>query len=255
MSRVPPGRSKLTLAALVLAAIVAVGLWSQWGALFGASGPVKEPPPDAGPPSTQKGEPPPRPSTREGDQLLQSLAPSWRASPDLLKWLSSDDIIRRLVTAVILVAQGRSPRVALPFLQIDGYFKPKSPDRLTIDPESFDRYTPLVRTFTSIDAKAAGAAYSRFRPYFEAAFDEGAAPGERFEDTLNKAIDNILRAKIPHGPITLVPKGAIYLFADPRLESSSAVEKHMIRIGPDHAKAIQDFVRQFATSAGVRAAP
>ena len=197
---------------------------------------------------------------RTPDQILRIVAARGSPSPELEGWLSADGVLRRTAAAVLLLSQGRSPRSMLGFIQIGEPFKVvdtlvaskgKGDDRILIAPESHARYDVLARVIKGADVAEWGRGYRRLRPHFNAAFAEVAEPEQRFDDVLAAAISRLLAAKVPEGPIELVERGAVFLYADPALESLSEAEKHMIRLGPANAAVVQEALRVFARNAGL----
>ena len=52
-------------------------------------------------------------------------------------------------------------------------------------------------------------------------------------------IDNLLATPQPPAPIVLVRPNVMYTYADPGLESRSAGQKLLLRMGPDNAAVIK----------------
>ena len=52
----------------------------------------------------------------------------------------------------------------------------------------------------------------------------------------------------------MVPKGALYRFADEKLESQGAIEKHLLRMGPRNTRLIQQKAREIAAALELRVA-
>ncbi len=249
----PPKKSALpaVLLGAVLVTAVGVGVWSFKEQLFGSKEPPPAPVTDAGFAPADSGETRPL-DMAEGDRLLRSLAPTMTTSKELLSWLETGEIVKRIVTSVILMAQGRSPRSALPFLQLDEFFKPKRLDQPKMDSATYARYDRFMRVVESVDASEAASIYLVLKPYLAAAFDAGAAPGENFEADLARSIGLVSGVEVPREPIRLLPKGATYLFADPKLEALRPLQKHVLRLGPDHAASLQKKLKEFAAKAGIR---
>lgn len=253
----------IAVTALVLVGI-AGGVFWRLRAERGAGLTAAAPDTGAGGPVALDAAAPPPKSLAEGDALLRKLAAEGSKAPPLAEWLAAPEITQRLAAAVRLIATGASPKTVLSFIGIEGEFavvehvtpgsrKRASPgyfERVFIAPKSYARYDGLTKTVTSIDPAYAGRAYAQLRPYFDAAFAEVAGTGERFDDVFKAALDRLISVKVPEGPVELVPKGAIYLFKDPSLESLQPAEKHLIRMGPKNAKAVQDLLRSFRESAG-----
>ena len=58
------------------------------------------------------------------------------------------------------------------------------------------------------------------------------------------AIDDLLAAPTPSGPIELVQPRILYRFVDPELQKLSAGQKIMIRVGPDNARELKQVLRR-----------
>lgn len=210
---------------------------------------------DAGP-VTEPADAGPLLSLDDGDALLKSLAGGWSRHPTFLKWLDAV-VVRQLAAATLAVAEGHSPRASVPFLSLTAPFtvreentgKKKSSPRLFMATESYARYDELVEAFDSIDAAAAGEAWRKLEPFCDVAFAEISRPGTRFHDAVRLAIQRLVAVKVPEGDLELLPKGAVYVFKDPAIESLSDAEKHLIRMGPTHAQRIQQQLRTFAAHA------
>jgi hypothetical protein len=275
---VPAKKKRTWLIALIIIAIVAVGGALLWRVFGQPRGPMETPVDagvDAGAPDSGAFTPM---SLPEGDALLRKLAGLWSKSADLAKWLAADDLIRRLTAAVNLVADGESPAPVLTFIPFKEEFsvdeeggpkgkkghrthrgRPKHPKtvigRLFISPASYARYDAVTRAFMSVDPDVAGKAYGQLRPYFDTAFAQIGRPGKRFDDVLAAAIRRLVSTPLLEGKVEVVPKGAVYAFKDPAIESRSAAEKLLLRMGPANGKAVQESLRRFAGSAGLAIGP
>lgn len=239
--------------AVAVIAILAIGgalVWNLRDRLFGAA-----PPLDAGVilpaelPDSGAFEQKP---LAEGDEKIRKLGLEGSKSPELAGWLSSPNIIQRIAAATKLIADGQSPAPVISFVEIEEQFVvTERGSQLFIDPKSYQRYDAVTAVFTSIDSTYAARAYADLRPYFETAYQEVAAPGERFDTVLKSAIDRVLRVQFPPEPIEVVPRGAIYLFKDPAIEALSPAEKHVLRLGPKNGRAFQESLKKFADAAGL----
>jgi hypothetical protein len=186
-----------------------------------------------------------------GDELVRKLGA--RGAPDLQTWLSSPDVVQRIAAASRLIAQGKSPRPVISFIEIQGDFSViEEKDQIFIAPQSYARYERIAKSLTSLDPTASGKAYLRVRPHFEIAYSQVARPGEHFDDVLVEALKRLANVQIPEGRVEVVEVGAIYGFKDPALESLTPAEKHMLRMGPEHGRAIQAWIRRFAAGAGLK---
>ena len=95
------------------------------------------------------------------------------------------------------------------------------------------------RVISQLDAKQLGALYIHYYPLFQQSYQNLGYPNGYFNDRLVEVIDNLLATPEPKGPIELVRPNVMYTYADPALESRSAGQKLLIRMGPENAKAIK----------------
>jgi len=126
---------------------------------------------------------------------------------------------------------------------VDGAFQATAGERTTIDPKNYDRYRPYVRIAEAADAKTLVAVYVRLYPLFQKAYEELGFPGQYFNDRVVVAIDDLLAAPDVRSPELVQPK-ALYQFADPDLESRSAGQKTLIRMGPENAGRVKAKLRE-----------
>jgi hypothetical protein len=138
-------------------------------------------------------------------------------------------LVRRIVATVDNLPRETAPRRVIPLAPVPGPF----------EPSSFDRYAPYVRVIEAIDEKALVADYARAYPLFQQAYQELGYPGKQFNDRLLAAIDDLLSAPELDGPLELVRPRVHYEFASPDLETRSAGQKIMLRIGPANAARVK----------------
>src|SRR6266481_4568538 len=115
----------------------------------------------------------------------------------------------------------------------------------TLSDGNFERYAPLVRVVQATDVKALVLVYERLYPLFQQAYEDLGYPGKYFNDRLVEVIDHLLQAPEVSAPIRLVQPRVFYEYADTDLESRSAGQKLLIRMGPSNARAIKAKLREF----------
>jgi hypothetical protein len=187
----------------------------------------------------------------KSDELVRQLAAELSAHPRLAVWLGSEQLIRRFVAAVDNIANGLSPRPHISFFMPDAEYKTiKRGDLLVADPDGYNRYNPVVDVFVSLDSKKCVSLFRGFKPLLQEAYRDLGYPDEDFEQTMLKAISELLRAPVVDGTI-LVEKTVIsYKMLDPKLENLSEAQKHLLRMGPENVEAIQKKLREMALALG-----
>ena len=180
----------------------------------------------------------------ESDSLVRGLINNISKNSKLAQWLSTDDIIRKFTAAVDNIANGQSPRAHIDFFQPDGDFDVIEKDgMLYMDPDSYKRYDPVADVFASLDAEETVILFRRFRPVIDQAYSELGYPDTDFEVTLKKAIDELLGIPVVKD-VLLESKVISYKMVDPKLENLSQAQKHLLRMGPENIKKIQQKLRE-----------
>jgi hypothetical protein len=187
----------------------------------------------------------------KSDDLVRQLAAELSAHPRLGVWLGSEQLIRRFVAAVDNIANGLSPRPHIGFFMPDAEFKTiKRGDVYVADPDGYNRYNPVVDVFVSLDSKKCVSLFRGFKPLLQEAYRDLGYPDEDFEETLLKAIFELLRAPVVDGTILVEKTVVSYKMLDPKLENLSEAQKHLLRMGPENVEAIQKKLREMALALG-----
>jgi hypothetical protein len=170
-----------------------------------------------------------------GEALGQLLGPS--AAKD---YLLPESIIRHIVVTVDNLPRQKAAVQKRPTNAVAGSFMAEGDElHATLDPRDFARYQPWVAVIGQLNMHQLAALYVRFYPLFQQAYQELGYPNGYFNDRLVQVIDNLLAAPQPSGPIALVRPNVMYIYADPALESRSAGQKLLIRMGPDNSAVIK----------------
>jgi DUF3014 family protein len=204
------------------------------------------------PPLGTPGEPIELPPLGESDALVRELVRRLSAHPSVVAWLAGDGLIRSATVTVQNVATG-----ATPIHQVQR-LAPKAPfavrgtgEELTVDPQSYERYTWIADGVASLDAQGVARLYGTLKPRVEEAYAELGSPESRFDTTLERAILVLLETPIVEGDVRLVPRGALYAYADPRLEGLAPAQKQLLRTGPRNTRVILGKLRDLALALGI----
>lgn len=169
----------------------------------------------------------------------------------VLSMFQLDDFPHRVVATVDNLARAHAAARHLPVNPPEGRFTVQDiAGEQVISPDNGLRYTPHVLLLETVDLRQAVAAYRALYPLFQQAYDELGYPGSYFNDRLVDVIDHLLATPEPTGPLAVelpVIKGpiqperpwVIYQFTDPALESLSAGQKQMLRIGPVNQRRVK----------------
>lgn len=164
----------------------------------------------------------------------------------LLSYLMDQQLVRRFVVLVDNVSQGSLPQSNLPYRNVTGDFPVRTVDDnlFELDEAGFRRFDRVVDAVIAIDTDQAMALYRLASPLFQQAYAELGYGDVSFDNTLRRAIRNVLNTDDVGGPIQLVKPSVMYLYADTEIEGLSDIQKQMIRIGPDNREKLKAKLRQ-----------
>jgi hypothetical protein len=185
----------------------------------------------------------------DSDPVIRELAQALSAHDMLLTWLTGDDLIRKFVAAVDNIANGLSPRAQIDFFSPAGDFPVivKS-GHYYIDPRGYERYDIVADVFAGMDASQFAHLYRRSRPMIQEAYADLGYPDFDFDMTLKRAIIELLKVPVMEEDILLIKKVFIYRMAESKWEKLSAAQKHLLRMGPDNIRLIQEKLRDIAAA-------
>ena len=227
---------------LIVLSGAAVLLW-RWNQSRMAP-PVAAPVAESKPAAPEAAAPPALPMA-QGDAQLKDAAGGLSSSTELAKWLAEPDILRRLVAAVSLIAEGSSPRSLLGFLiPADRFQVVRDGRTLRPSPKNSGRYESVTKVLTSIDPGVAAQTYARVKPFVDTAFAQIGRPGQTFDGVFRQAISHITSVAVPDSEPELEEKGLVYAYKDPKLEGLSAAQKHLLRMGVDNARSVQGWLKK-----------
>jgi hypothetical protein len=245
---------------LVLAAALAIGIYRWWGPAGRperpaptVEAPVTTPPAPAAAPEVAfplPGEPPEAamkaPAEAPGDALAafeKDLASTFDGGA-FARFVGIDDLVRRVVATVDNLASDQLPMRIRAMRATPGAFAvARDGDAIVMSPENARRYDPLVQFVESVDTRRAAALYTRHYRLFQGEYRGQGSPDRYFNDRVVASIDHLLATPDVTGPVMLVQPQVQYRFADPKLESLSAGQKALIRMGPENAAKIKAKLR------------
>jgi hypothetical protein len=187
----------------------------------------------------------PLPALNDSDaEVTERLAKAVGAGP-VAMFLTPQNVVRRIVVTV-----DNLPRKKLA-VEMRG-LKPiggqtvvnEQGDSVTLSPDNYARYAALIKAVQGTDTKQLTAAYFRLYPLFQQAYEDLGYPGQYFNDRVVQVIDHLLETPSVRAPVPLTQPKVFYEYADPALESRSAGQKTLMRMGPENADAIKQKLRE-----------
>ncbi len=186
------------------------------------------------------------PLNESDPQFCQSLTELVGADP-LAEYLIKSQAISRLVATIDSLTSRQIPRQINPVKPaVDKFIVDTEGESVLMSAQNFARYDGYVALLQNADSEALMAIYQRYSPLFQQAWEENGGEGS-FNERLTEVIDDLLDTPDVSGSVYLTKPEAVYLFEDPALESMTAGQKILVRMGPANASIVKEKL------AGVRA--
>ena len=181
------------------------------------------------------------PRLDDSDQLIRDGVVSLTRHEGINAWLGPDELIRKIVVFVDNAANGNVAKDAASVLAPRTSFSATvvSDKVFELDTRSYDRYNLVTNIMVSLDTDRSVDFYLLLQPLFQEAYDELGYPNAKFDDAIFRAIGRLLETPVIEERILLVRPVVMFEFRDQKLESLSAAQKQMIRMGPKNTRAIQ----------------
>jgi hypothetical protein len=203
-------------------------------------------PPDAG-----------LPPVASSDSRVSKALADLLGSRNATEFLLPDGVVHRFVATVDNLPREQAPASRWPVHPTGQRFITAGEGNAeVIDTKNSARYAALVQLAQSVDPAKAAKVYARLYPLFQQAYEELGYPGRYFNDRLIAVIDHLLQAPEPAGPVhvrLVEVKGSVksqrpwvrYEYVDPALESLSAGQKIMVRVGLENERKLKASLRSF----------
>lgn len=173
------------------------------------------------------------------DGIFTKFVISLFGGSQLPDFVIPDRMLRRFVATVDNLPRKELSARIRPVKPAPGIFIAEQQNgSLSIAPKNETRYEHYVNALESIDVAAMVKFYASHYALFQKAYQELGYAGN-FNDRLFEAIDDLLATPKVQKPVMLVQPKVMYRFADPALESRSAGQKIMLRMGSDNSARVK----------------
>jgi hypothetical protein len=254
----PPPRSPnyaLWATAIVAAVLVGGGVW-----YVTSKGPASSPPATNVPAAAPQATVPERPESplvqasdidlpplAETDPVVRQLVAHLSSHPTIAALLTTKGLIANFTVSTLTIAEGRTPVRFLRPIAPRGRFRTMgSGEELSVDPRSYDRYSPHADAIAALDAVGTATLYLTLKPRISDAYRELGYPDGDFDRVLERAIGVLLQTPALDEKVALEPNGVNYAYRDPRLESLAPAQKQFLRMGPRNSQAIRAKLEEIA---------
>jgi hypothetical protein len=187
----------------------------------------------------------PLPTLENSDSMMRQALSELMGRKPFDELVYPAQLIRRIVATVDNLPRETAPRRVMPLQPVPGSLAAAATaDQLIIGPANAARYAPYVRVIESLDSRTLVRRYIDSYALFQRAYEELGYPNRYYNDLLVEAIDDLLAAPEITAPIRIVQPKVLYQFEDPDLETRSAGQKIMIRMGTDNAAKVKGKLRE-----------
>ncbi|MEO7337345.1 MAG: DUF3014 domain-containing protein, partial [Caldimonas sp.] len=169
-----------------------------------------------------------------------------------------DGFPRRFVATVDNLGQPAAPPRVWPLNPASGRFETtaRGEDVQAIAAKNAERYAPYVQMIDTVDLREVASAYKRLYPEFQQAYADLGYPNGYFNDRLVQVLDHLIATPEPKGPLAVhlppisgpikpARPWVLYEFDDPALQSLSAGQRILIRMGPTQERRVKARLAEF----------
>ena len=193
-------------------------------------------------------------ATEPAAESLPSLADSDGAVGDALtalfgqrlpRFVNLQNIVHRIVATVDNLPRDHVAPRLMPVKPVTGLPVTETVgEDLVLSPRNAARYQPYLRLADAVPTDALVAVYARFYPLFQQQYEKLGYPGKYFNDRAVEVIDHLLATPEVQEPLLLLQPRVLYVFADPKLESLSAGQKIILRMGRENREKLKSKLRE-----------
>lgn len=192
------------------------------------------------------------PPLDETDPLIRDLVSALSSHPRVAAYLTTDNLVRNMTVVVVNIADGRTPSGHLRAVRPTGDFQVREDGvQLVIDRRTYQRYNDHAAAIQGLDAQGVARFYATIRPRIDDAYRDLGQPHGSFDDSLRRAIVELLRTPIPEGEVRVRGDSVAYTYDDARLESLSQAQRQFLRMGPENMRIVKAKLREVAHHVGI----
>ena len=189
--------------------------------------------------------PPPVVTEETADSYAREIIDTINGGKALKQFVAGNYVVERTVAIIDALRRGEVPYKLLPVGKPASTF-PISDDglRVTMDPAGFARYDAFANWVNSLDVDAIIAAFNDYESLATAALANMGVNDFDIRGAALAATTQILATpSLPDGA-ELMRNEANWVYMDSELESLTALQKQVLRMGPENAELVQQKARE-----------
>jgi Protein of unknown function (DUF3014) len=181
----------------------------------------------------------------DSDSLFRHALSGLMGDRSVGQFFLTDQMVRKFVATVDNLPRQAAPMQMRPVKAMPGHFETSSSSTggLSIASTNTTRYVGFIDAVSMVNLKSLVKLYATHYALFQQAYRELGYPKGYFNNRLLVAIDDMLATEDLVSPIALLQPKVLYEFSDPNLESLSAGQKIMTRIGMSNAQRLRKLLK------------
>ena len=184
----------------------------------------------------------PLPKLADSDEIFKQHYQTLNDDVDYRLVWQSGELIQRWVTVIEGASRGKIIRGIVPIQPPKDKFPVfKQGSKYYLDEVGYERFKPFVSVLTSLDKQKVVDGFHHFRPLLEEAYSQLGFDKSEFDNSVTRLLDRVINFTPHEGAIELKATSVNYTFADDNLEKLSALEKLLIRMGPENSTALKAY--------------
>lgn len=180
----------------------------------------------------------------EGKVLLRKELAAAGADANLAKVANTEQPIDLSAALIDGMGRGIILRKMLPLDPPKQAFKVEQDGgTLYMSSASFERYNGYTDAITALDTGILVETFHTLRPLYKTAYEQLGLDPDDLDNAIIRTLDLVLATPEINEPIALNTKSVVYVYQDPALEALPAVQKQLLRTGPDNLRRIKQQAR------------
>ena len=179
------------------------------------------------------------------DEEARSVVDTLNGGRPAAQFVAGDYIVERTVSIADHLRRGEVPYTLIPVNRPKQPFKILDDGlRVTIHPDSFQRYDTFAQWIYGIDAEALVISFRKFSGVASAALVAMGITDISIDEIAVAAVTEIISVPNVDLSAELMKKEANWVYVDPELEAMPALHKQLVRMGPINMEIVQSKARE-----------
>ena len=179
------------------------------------------------------------------DEEARRVVDNLNAGKPAAQFVAGDYVVERAVALADHLRRGEVPYTLIPVSRPKQPFKILDDGlRVTIHPDSFERYDPFAQWIDGIDAEALVATYRKFSTVAAGALSAMGVTDVSINKVALAAVTEVISVPNVDLSAELMKQEANWVYVDPELEAMPALHKQIVRMGPINMELVQSKARE-----------